>query len=111
MTTRPRAMGAAHPRSAVHAFNRSMCVDDNRRATLMRAGGRCKRAMSEVRNPIIGVTVTLAKSLGYGLLACIPLVLLPVLVGVRLPFELQLLYFGFAFFFIGVFAGRASIVG
>jgi len=70
-----------------------------------------RRTVSDVRNPILGVAVTLGKSLGYGLVACAPMVLLPFLVGLRLPFELQLVYLGFAFFFVGVLAGRASIVG
>lgn len=62
------------------------------------------RTVSEVHNPISGMAVTLGKSLGLGLLVCIATLFLPAA-------ELQLVYLGFAFFFVGVFAGRASIVG
>jgi len=69
------------------------------------------RTVSDVRNPILGVTVTLVKSLGYGLVADLPMVFLPFLIGLDVPFELQLFYLGFAFFFLGAVAGRSSIVG
>lgn len=58
----------------------------------------------KVRNPLASLAVTMLSALSLTILVAIPVLFIPY-------FELQLFYIALAIFFVGMFAGRSSLLG